>query len=149
MAKGNDKATPKRKLWKPAFLHMLAQMPVVRAAIQHAGIEPSTAYRARDKSPEFARQWDEALQQGVQAGELEAWRRARGLNLGEGERPSDVLLIFMLKAHGGEHYRDTVRQEVTGRNGGAIQIQAVDYRTTISPLAPIEDGSMADRLTSG
>lgn len=56
----------------------------------------------------------------------------------EGSTPE---LIFFLKTRG-RHRGYTERHEIEhrGKDGGPIQIQAVDYRTVIAPLAP-EDSS--------
>lgn len=62
--------------WKPIFLAALAELPVITHACRAAGIERSTAWRARDADEEFAKAWDDAMEQGVDRAEQEAFRRA-------------------------------------------------------------------------
>ena len=61
--------------WKPAFLASLRTMPVVAQACDAVGIERSTAYRARTADETFASAWDEAMEDGVDKAEQEAFRR--------------------------------------------------------------------------
>jgi hypothetical protein len=109
----DENATPKKRVladeWRPKFLASLRNSGNVRAACLAAGIDRRTAYRNRDNSTEFAAQWDEALQDAIDALEAVAINRAR--------TSSDTLLIFLLKAHRPEKYRETVRNEHSGPNG--------------------------------
>lgn len=61
--------------WKPAFLAALRELPVVAHACKAVGIDRSTAYKARDALPEFALQWEDAMEEGVDRAEQEAFRR--------------------------------------------------------------------------
>lgn len=92
----------------------------VRASCQAAGIDRSTAYKAREKSPEFAAAWDTALEEAVDSLEAAAWTRARdgvqrtepimyqGQKVGEKvlREYSDTLMTILLKAHRPEKYRE-------------------------------------------
>lgn len=49
-----------------------------------------------------------------------------GQKVGAIKEYSDTLLIFMLKAHKPDMYRETVRSELTGKDGGPIQ-QSVQH----------------------
>jgi len=62
--------------WKPAFLAALKAYPVVAHACAAVGIERSTAYRARESNEVFALAWDDALEDGIDRAEKEAFRRA-------------------------------------------------------------------------
>jgi hypothetical protein len=62
--------------WKPVFLESLRAMPVVAHACAAVGIERSTAYRAREADEGFAQAWDDAMEEGVDRAEGEAYRRA-------------------------------------------------------------------------
>jgi hypothetical protein len=62
--------------WKPAFLAALRELPVIAHACKAVGIERSTAYRARDADETFAKAWDDAVEDGVDKAEQEAFRRA-------------------------------------------------------------------------
>ncbi len=110
------KSTPKKRHageWRPLFLADLAKNGNVWAACRAAGIDRKTAYNHRDQSPEFAAAWDVALQDAIDILEAVAAERAR--------KSSDTLLIFLLKAHRPDKYRETVRNEHSGPNGGPIR----------------------------
>lgn len=64
-------------MWEPAFLAALAETGVVRDACEAAGIGRRTAYHLRERDPEFAAKWDEALEDAADLLETEAVRRAR------------------------------------------------------------------------
>lgn len=105
-------------IWRPAFLTQLAECGQVRLACERASIHRTTAYAARKSDPEFAAQWETALQQAGELLEQEAWRRAhdgvdepqfyKGTVCGTVRKYSDVLLIFLLKAVFPEKYREKV-----------------------------------------
>lgn len=62
--------------WKPAFLAALRELPVIAHACKAVGIERSTAYRAREADQAFADAWDDAVEEGIDRAEQEAFRRA-------------------------------------------------------------------------
>jgi hypothetical protein len=62
--------------WKPLFLEALRNVPVIRHACEVAGINRSTAWRGRQDDEGFAQAWDEALEEGIDRAEQEAFRRA-------------------------------------------------------------------------
>jgi len=110
-----ENATPEKgREWWPRFLAALRNSGNVRAACQAAGIDRRTAYRNRHQYKGFARHWDEALEDACDVLAAEAWQRARS--------SSDLLLIFLLKAHRPEIYRETTRiqQEHSGQVGVAL-----------------------------
>jgi hypothetical protein len=120
--------TPKKGCkqgWFDPFLAALAQTANVSAACQSARVSRTLAYRQRKTSQTFAARWKEALETAVDALELEARRRAMGWlesELSEGgdrmrevHKHSDTLLIFLLKAHRPEKYRENYRVEVNAR----------------------------------
>ena len=61
--------------WKDAFLAALRAYPVVSHACDAVGIERSTAYRARDTDEAFSRDWEDAMETGIDRAEKEAFRR--------------------------------------------------------------------------
>jgi len=100
------KTTPKkRRDWRPAFLRALAKWPSVTHAAKAAHIDRSTTYAAYRTEPPFAEQWDAALAEGVGAVEDTAWERTR---------TDTTMMIFMLKSHKPDVYRETVNQKHTG-----------------------------------
>lgn len=62
--------------WKPVFLEALRNVPVVRHACEVAGIGRTTAYEARERDESFAQAWDDAMEEGIDRAEQEAFRRA-------------------------------------------------------------------------
>ena len=114
--------TPK-KAWIPGFLVALAEYGNVSKAAKKAKVSRPVIYEERSTNPEFAGAWARALKIGTDALEDEARRRAfegvkrtKGIYyLGEeiGHETiveySDTLMIFLLKAHKPELYRETSR----------------------------------------
>lgn len=137
----NSKVTPEKKL---AFLAVLAATCNVTASAEAAGIARKTAYEWRDEDPEFAEAWEKAKELGVEALEDEAHRRAfqgvdkpvfhQGAVCGSIREYSDTLSIFLLKAHKPAKYRDNTRMELTGADGGPVQM---DDNTAAARLAKL------------
>jgi hypothetical protein len=122
----STRARPRaRRGWKTKFTAALAESCNVTAACDAAGVARSSAYEARTKDREFAKAWDDALEQGVDTLELEARRRAvdgvarpvyQGGKLVGAERVySDTLLQFLLRAHRPERFSERYRIEHAGR----------------------------------
>ncbi len=98
------------------FLEVLARTCNVTHAARTAGISRSRVYDIRKEDAEFAAAWDNAIEEGADALELEARRRAlegvkepvfyKGEVCGHVLRYSDTLLMFLLKAHRPEKYRE-------------------------------------------
>jgi hypothetical protein len=61
--------------WKNAFLNALRQRPVLRFACDVVGIDRTTAWRARQADPEFDAAVEEAIEDGIDNSEAEAFRR--------------------------------------------------------------------------
>ena len=99
------------------FLDRLAQTGNVMLSAKAAGVPRRTVYRWRDKWSTFAGEWDDALDEAVDMLEGMAWKRAA--------KTSDRLLMFLLKAHRRGFYGDKQEVELSGKDGGAIQLVAV------------------------
>lgn len=118
--------------WKPVFLEGLRTVPVIRQACQAAGVDRSTAWRARQADEAFAEAWDLALEEGIDRAEQEAFRRAvagweqgvwhQGTLVGTETRYSDALLSLVLKGRRKSVYAD--RTELTGGDGGPMRSQS-------------------------
>lgn len=103
----------------------------VTRACQMVGMSRTAIYEARNTKPDFAEAWDDAVEQGTELLEQEAFRRAfkgvrkpvyqGGERVGYVQEYSDVLTIFLLKARRPEMYRDRASIEHTGANGGPVQ----------------------------
>jgi hypothetical protein len=97
--------TPKKEPpdWYKPFLKVLTNTANVRAAANAAGITRAGAYYARKHDDSFASEWDVALEDACDLLEWVARKRAY--------ESSDVLLIFLLKAHRPERYADRLQVE--------------------------------------
>jgi hypothetical protein len=87
--------------WQPVFLAVLAASGNVTLACQAAGISRTSAYKSREHSKRFSSRWAEAIDTAIDLLEAEARRRAMA--------GSDLLMIFLLKAHRPEMYRDNYK----------------------------------------
>jgi hypothetical protein len=125
MAKrARTKATPKMKAgnfrtekWKQIFIDELARSGNVLLSSRKAGVRRTSVYQTRKDDPAFADQWDDAIDESVDL--LEAVARGRAVNgtdkpvyqggvqVGTIRQYSDTLLIFLLKAHRPERFRDS------------------------------------------
>lgn len=127
-----------------AFCAALADTGIVAKACKAVDITRQTAYEWRSEIPEFAAAWDKALAIGVSALEDEAHRRAfegfdegvyhQGVLMDTQKRYSDTLAIFLLKAHKPEKYRENSRLELTGANGGPVQISEPERAERVAAL---------------
>ena len=125
--------------WKPMFLEQLETRGAISAAAKAAGVSKQAAYKAAKRDPEFKDAWDEAIETACDAMELEARRRAvdgtdrpvfhAGKVVGHVREYSDQLLIFLLRAHRPQKYRE--------RNG---LVQFDPTRCTNEQLARIVAG---------
>lgn len=62
--------------WRTVYLEALRNVPVIKHACEAAGVDRSTAWRARDSDPEFAQAEREAMEEGIDRAEQEAFKRA-------------------------------------------------------------------------
>lgn len=126
--------TPKKRaeIWKPVFLVRLSETGNVKKSALKAKVSRQTAYEAR-KDPEFAAAWDAALECAVVGVlEPEAFRRAtdgvfepvfyQGKKVGKVRKTSDVLLMFLLKAHAPAKYSERIRSQQTTVNIDVTQL---------------------------
>ncbi len=91
--------------WTPAFLATLEATANVTESARLAGVAKSTAYDRQKTDPDFAAAWKSALDSGLDY--LEMVGRDRAI------KSSDNLLIFLLKAHRPERYRENTAIEAT------------------------------------
>ena len=134
--------------WKDDFIAALREVPVIVHACKAVGINRVTAYRARDADPEFARDWDAALEDGIDRAEQEAYRRAvlgveepvyqGGQLVGTRQVYSDSLLSLVLKGRRKKVYAD--RTELTGADGGPVKQAQVVIATGV----PSDDPRLED-----
>lgn len=121
--------------WRDAFVDAIRETGVVRHALRIAGVARSTAYELRAADPEFAAEWEEAVEDFKDSVEQELLRRAvqgvtrpvyqGGARVGEVQEYSDTLILAYLNAHAMDRgYVRNARMELTGRDGGPLAIAA-------------------------
>lgn len=119
--------------WRDVFLAALRKSPNVAAAARKAGYTRQWVYKLRQEDEDFAAAWDDAIGEAMDTAEGEIYRRAvrgvvrkvfyRDQVIDTVREYSDTLLIFLAKAHRPEVYRETVRSELTGKDGGPIKYE--------------------------
>ncbi len=102
--------------WRPAFLKSMKKLGNVTRACTAAKIGRSTAYDMYESDADFAKDWEEALEEATDLLELEARRRAEkgvrtpiyqgGLLVGHKQMYSDGLMQVLLKANRPEKFKD-------------------------------------------
>lgn len=107
----------------------------VKKACELSGMARSTVYRLRKNDPAFASVFSEAFEEGIDALEDEARRRAfegverpvfyQGKQCGAIREYSDTLLMFLLKGARPGKYRDAYRVEVNAANEAARDAEAL------------------------
>jgi hypothetical protein len=112
------------------FLAAFSRLGHIGKSCEAAGIERTCVWDWR-RDDEFEAKYLEALDRSVGTLEDEALRRAvdgteenvyhNGMACGTVRKYSDVLLIFLLKGARPERYRDNVRAEIVGKNGGPVE----------------------------
>ncbi len=105
-------------IWQKPFLEALSQTGNVREACKMASVTRQMAYTTRKSDPDFAKDWQEALESAADVLEREAWRRAndgtdkpvfyKGEECGKIREYSDLLLMFLLKGIRPEKFREKV-----------------------------------------
>ena len=119
----NLTATEKREL----FLAVLSASCNVTKACEVSGLDRGNAYTLKAKDDAFSERWDQAKELGVEALEDEMHRRAvdgtvQITKYGVNRQYSDVLAIFLAKAHKPERYSERIRNEITGAGGAALNL---------------------------
>ncbi|MFW5910280.1 MAG: terminase [Thiohalospira sp.] len=147
------------------FLEALRKIPIVTFAAHQAGVSRRTVYDHRDQDPAFARQWDEALEEGMDLVELEAHRRAvHGVQepvVSKGEiityvtKYSDALLGRLLQAYRPEKFSDKHQHQVTPGDPVRQALAAIDG-TTLGPpserpgaILPEPEGPVYNHIPPG
>lgn len=95
-----------KKDWQDKFFKALAKSGNVAASCRLANITQQHVYQMRKENPDFAKQWEQAIDTAIDALEAAAFSRAK--------RSSDTLLIFLLKSHRPAVYRENTKIELSG-----------------------------------
>jgi len=124
--------------WRPIFIAALRETGCVSSAIKTCGVSRKTAYASRNRSESFAKEWDDACEEAADTLEGVAFKRAR-----EGwvepvdpkkpaahrraYPPSDKLLEFLLRHLKPEKYGWKQQIQLTGADGGPVQMSEADH----------------------
>ncbi len=129
MATGNETT---EKSWQQLFLERLSVCGNVSESATAAGVCRATCYRESEADKDFRDAWQDAQEQANDLLEKEARRRAiegcdepifyKGEDVGSIRKYSDTLMIFLLKAHRPEKFRETVQLNHAGHDGGRLEI---------------------------
>lgn len=122
----NSKLTPRRR---ERFLAALREQPNVTRAARAVNVTRRATYNWREADEQFAQEWDDAIQEGCDRLEEEAWRRAhdgveegvyyQGDKVDTVRRYSDRLMERLLEAHRPERFRH--RHELSGPGGEPLK----------------------------
>ena len=97
------------------FLECLRDSGNIRASAKAAGVPRRTAYNWRERFVTFRNEWDDAMEDACDILEETAWKRAV-------KESSDRLLMFLLKAHRPDRFKERSQVEHSGQGGGPITI---------------------------
>jgi hypothetical protein len=122
------KLTPKKR---KAFIAALATGSVSKAC-EMIGMCRQRLYEVKAIDEAFSKEWDSAIEQGTDALEDEAWRRAvegvddpvyfMGTRVDTVRKYSDGLLTLLLKSRRPDKYRERTSTELTGKDGKPLAV---------------------------
>jgi hypothetical protein len=117
--KARSRARPRkaRRDWRPVFLKGFQNAGTVTGGCEAAKINPTTAYRARQRDEAFALKWAD-IESGVT---LHLESRAVELALAGEVR----LIEFLLRARRPEMYREQYQLEHVGPGGGPVEVESL------------------------
>lgn len=137
-----------------AFCAALADTGNVSRACKAIDISRYTAYQWRQDDPEFAKDWDAALNAAVYAMEDEARRRAfegtvepvhyMGDRVDTIRKYSDTLAIFLLKAHAPEKYREHQRLDLGNAEDKPFEVTDTSRAARLKGLVALAKGRRAE-----
>ena len=108
----------RKRDWGRAFLDAFRQIGVVTPAAAAAGVSRHAVRKRCLRDPAFARKYAEALEESTERLESLAFARAASQ-----KDPSDLLLIFLLKARRPEMYREQRLLQHVGPGGGPVSVE--------------------------
>jgi hypothetical protein len=123
------------------FLAALRDIPNVSRAARVVHLSRRALYNIRDDDSQFEAAWNDAIDEGIEAMEAEAMRRAvegvdkpvfyQGDEVAVLREYSDTLLIFLLKAHRPDKYRENKIDLTTDGGPIGVTFSKVDYRESL------------------
>ena len=111
-----------REELKRAFLDGLRDQASVYHAAQAVGINRCTAYRWRAEDEEFARAWDDALEDAKDAMETSIYKR--------GMQGDGILSMFWMKAKRPDEFRENARLQIDGTFQHVVVLPEVGAAST-------------------
>lgn len=142
---------------RATFLGMLAQGHTVTKAAALIGHGRSTVYELRQRDADFAKQWDLALDVGVDALEEEARRRAfegverdvfyQGEKIATVRDFSDTLLIQLLRVRAPSRWGNRLKVDASIEVDIAARILAARKRAGIPETTPAPEEAPAASLS--
>jgi hypothetical protein len=124
---------------RTTFLDVLQASGNITRTAESLGVGRSALYDWRDDDPEFAAAWDHAIKRGLDGLEDVAIERAR--------QGSDLLLIFLLKAHRPDKYREVRTLDITQRMSLDFRNMTADeIRERLTELRARQDASAGAAL---
>ena len=118
---------------RPRFMAILKRTANVSLACRALKLSRVAAYERREKDPEFAAEWDNAIAEAIDHLEGEAFRRAfkgcrkpvfqGGALVGHVKEYSDTLMTVLLKGHKPDRYRE----KVDNIHSGTMTIEIVKF----------------------
>lgn len=140
------------------FLKILRKTANVSFSAKVIGVSRQAVYKMREQDKEFAEAWDDAIQEATDKLLKAAWNRAtkgvekpvyfQGVICGTVREYSDSLLTFLLKAYRPEQFSEKLRQEITGKDGAAIQLQNLSAEQLADRLTAILERARQRRASS-
>lgn len=131
-------ARPKKTRNYDAFLKALASGLSVTGAAAASRVDIRTLYRDREGDAALKASWDAAVEQGTDALEDEALRRAsqgvdkpifyKGELVTTVREYSDTLAIFLLKGRRPEKFKDRAQVDLGATDGLVAALQAAEKR---------------------
>jgi len=148
------------RVWRPRFLAALSMINSVRLAARHTRVSRKMVYDHRNKDPEFAKQWDEAIEEALDLLHARVWQRCvegdvepvyhMGVVVGYIRKFSDKLQIEMLRAYRPDRFKTAgVQVNIGGRNNILVlsedqRHRLMDYNREWLLSTPIEGEKSQD-----
>ena len=117
------KRTRRKPAWVTPFLDALRASGVVSRSADAAGVGRQTVYGRRSDDPEFAERWDDAINESLDAHELNVQRLAMDT---DNVDPSTRLRasMYVLSRRRPEKWGDREKVEVSGPGGSAVNVES-------------------------
>ena len=109
--------------WEAPFLQALRTVGVVLTACQMAGVGRSSAYKRRRENERFRQRWDEAMDDALDALEVDLMRIARDQSDTVDASTKLRAITWTLARRRPATWGDREKVEVSGPEGGAVKVE--------------------------